>query len=318
MSDKYLVDAPASSSKTRTQQRSLTQLKNQRAGQAKNMPKLALLEKERRAEGLNRSLFDQAPAPKNGESSSGSWGSGPGLSEGGTKAMAMMQKMGWKVGEGLGRTRQRSPSPNVDGGHKRARGEGQDEGEDEPPRRGIGSSTSTAKPRIEPIRVSLWAGRKGLSARSPSPPPLPVSSGRNIDYLDPEKLARLGRETDSFRQFQQRQFGHKDLENKAYKAREILVGYDQEKGVKVCYEPSMMLFSIITENESPGLTAIPVPRPPCRPLRPARYPSTTTTPAHLSCTGSGTLAFAPCLASSIARSSPQLFTKSASPPRITR
>jgi hypothetical protein len=225
MSDKFLVDAPTAPTKTHTQQRAADQLKAQRRGQAKNQPKLAQLEKERRTEGLSRSLFDSASAEASGSAS----GSGAGLSAGGNKAMAMMQKMGWKVGEGLGRQRSASPP------HGQKRGHDEAEEEDEAPRRGIGAArpAQAKQARIEPIRVSLWAGRKGLSARSPSPPPLPPSSGRNVDHLDPEKLARLGKETDSFREFNRRQFGSKDMQRKAAKARDLLVGFDKEKDIKV-------------------------------------------------------------------------------------
>ncbi|KAI9633819.1 uncharacterized protein MKK02DRAFT_38480 [Dioszegia hungarica] len=224
MSDKFLVDAPTAPTKTHTQQRAADQLKAQRRGQAKNQPKLVQLEKERRTEGLSRSLFDSASAEASGSASE----SGAGLSAGGNKAMAMMQKMGWKVGEGLGRQRSSSPP------HGQKRGHDEAEEEDEAPRRGIGAArpAQAKQPRIEPIRVSLWAGRKGLSARSPSPPPLPPSSGRNVDHLDPEKLARLGKETDSFREFNRRQFGSKDMQRKAAKARDLLVGFDKETEVK--------------------------------------------------------------------------------------
>ena len=119
----------------------------------------------------------------------------------------------------------------------------ENEDEDEIPRLGIGSS----KGRIEPIRISMWAGRKGLSARSPSPPPIPNLAGRNPDALDPRKLARLEGETDTFRERQRREFGEREVVRKAGKAREILVQFDREKGVKVglyC-SPSNFCLSII-------------------------------------------------------------------------
>ena len=141
--------------------------------------------------------------------------------------MAMMMKMGWKVGEGLGK---RSPSP-PGGASKRARLDPGDGGEEEEaPRGGIGSR---AKGRAEPIRVSLWAGRKGLTARSPSPPPLRTTSNRNPDALDPSKLARLGERTDDFREARRKQFAAKEMENKEWKAREMLVKLDEENGTTV-------------------------------------------------------------------------------------
>jgi hypothetical protein len=228
MSDKFLVAAEAPKQQTYTQRREAERLKSLRKGQAKNMPSMAQLEKERRNEGLNRSLFDDAPSSsttaRNGEPSNGS----SSRTTGGNKAMEMMLKMGWKVGEGLGK---RSPSPPAASSSiKRAKLDDGEEDE-EAPRGGIGSRP---RGRVEPIRVSLWAGRKGLSARSPSPPPLRTSSNRNPDALDPEKLAKLGTRTDDFRAVQRLQFASKELEKKEWKAREMLVKLDEEKNVTVC------------------------------------------------------------------------------------
>jgi hypothetical protein len=137
--------------------------------------------------------------------------------------MAMMMKMGWKVGEGLGKKDVEEPTMKrkVD-----------DEEEDEAPRGGIGSSSRKA-PRTEPIRVSLWSGRKGLTARDPTPPRIPTSN-RNPDLLDENKMARLGQKTDQFRERQKQTFAERDEERKEFKARELLVSYDAEAGVKVC------------------------------------------------------------------------------------
>jgi hypothetical protein len=210
MSDKFLTaTSTAREPQTYTTKRSAQQLKSLRAGQAKSAIPLKQLEEERRREGLSKSLFD-----------AGSSGNGGGA------ALGMMMKMGWKVGEGLGK--QRSPSP------PRAMPSAEED-EAEPRRGGIGSgSASSSKARIEPLRVSMWSKRKGLAARSPSPPPLPTNtSGRNVDALDPRKLERLGRETEDFRTRQRREFKEKEVERKEWKARDILIKLDDEKGIKV-------------------------------------------------------------------------------------
>ncbi|KAK4683583.1 hypothetical protein P7C73_g6656, partial [Tremellales sp. Uapishka_1] len=77
----------------------------------------------------------------------------------------------------------------------------------------------------------MWAGRKGLSAREPTPPPLPPT-GSNPDYLDPAKLARLGKQTESFRERQRREFEEKEIGRKEWKARERLIEFDQAGGIK--------------------------------------------------------------------------------------
>ena len=210
MSDKFLVEAPAAE-KSYKAKRDASLLKGQRAGLAKNLQPAKVREEQQRREGLNTSLFEK----KDNQEASGS---------GGGKAMAMMMKMGWKVGEGLGK-KDMDELPT-----KRKVEDAGDDG-DEAPRGGIGSSSRKA-PRTEPIRVSLWSGRKGLTARDPTPPPIPTSN-RNPDLLDENKMAKLGQKTDQFRERQKKTFAERDEERKEYKARELLVSYDAEAGVKV-------------------------------------------------------------------------------------
>ena len=233
MSDKFLVEASAPKQQTYTQRREAERLKSLRKGQAKNMPSMAQLEKERRAEGLNRSLFDDAGPSRPTDTSASGGASTSGSSSrtaGGNKAMEMMMKMGWKVGEGLGK---RSPSPPA-GSSKRARlDDGNEDEEEGAARGGIGSKSLGTRGRAEPIRVSLWAGRKGLTARSPSPPPLRTSSNRNPDALDPAKLAMLGDRANDFRAVQRLQFALKETEKKEWQARDMLVQLDDEQGIRV-------------------------------------------------------------------------------------
>jgi hypothetical protein len=73
MSDKFLVEAPVEK-KSYTARREAQQLKSLRAGQAKNMPSLAQLEKERRNAGLSTSLFDKQEGQASGPSSAGDVG----------------------------------------------------------------------------------------------------------------------------------------------------------------------------------------------------------------------------------------------------
>lgn len=210
MSDKFLVEAPVAE-KTYKAKRDASLLKGQRAGLAKNLQSTKAREEQQRREGLNTSLFEK---PDHQEASG----------SGGGKAMAMMMKMGWKVGEGLGKKDLEEPVAA-----KRKMGD--EEEEEETPRGGIGSS-SRKVPRTEPIRISLWSGRKGLTARDPTPPPIPTSN-RNPDSLDDAKMARLGQRTDQFRERQKQTFAERDEERKEFKARELLIKYDEESGVKV-------------------------------------------------------------------------------------
>lgn len=251
MSDKFLVEAPKKAETSYSARRSKAQLQSQRLGQSKNLQTLKALEEERRREGLSQSLFEK----KKEEG---------GVGASGNKAMEMMMKMGWKVGEGLGRSTAEEADSSASGSKRKRGGIGMrgkdsdDEEEDkEAPRGGLGSSsrstTTAAKApgkaaRIEPIRISLWSGRKGLSARSPTPPPLP--SQRNPDALDPKKLERLGQVTESFRERQKAEFGMKEVEKREWKARELLMQFDEEKGVKVGRGAGSPLFTVTVTGGS--------------------------------------------------------------------
>ncbi|WVR09636.1 hypothetical protein IAU60_006709 [Kwoniella sp. DSM 27419] len=249
MSDKFLVEpAPKKEAKSYTARRHEESLKSLRKGQAKNQVPLRVLEEARRREGLNRSLFDLPSAgPSTSTNKAGSSSASDSRdasstahapASGGNKAMDLMMKMGWKVGEGLGKKRSPSP-PGASAAEvsKRAKvAAGLDgEAEDDTPRReGIGSSTaaSASRGRAEPIRISMWAGRKGLSAREPSPPPLPThTSGRDPDRLDPKKLERLGKETEGFRERQRAEYKEKELVRKGRAAREKLKELDLQAGI---------------------------------------------------------------------------------------
>lgn len=222
MSDKFLVEAPVAE-KTYRAKRDASLLKGNRAGLAKNQLSAKAREEQQRREGLNTSLFEK-------KDDGGSAGGG-GSTAGAGKAMAMMMKMGWKVGEGLGKQASEDTDVGSGSGSKRKVGEDGEDQEEEAPRGGIGSSSRKA-PRTEPIRISLWSGRKGLSARDPTPPPIPTSS-KNPDILDEHKMARLGQATDKFRDRQRMGYKEREDERKEAKARELLIKYDDEKGVRV-------------------------------------------------------------------------------------
>jgi hypothetical protein len=219
MSDKFLVEAPAAE-KSYKAKRDAALLKGQRAGLAKNMQSAKVREEQQRREGLNTSLFEKLDHQEASGSGSG-------------KAMAMMMKMGWKVGEGLGK-QDIAPLAAGTGMGKRKVDE-EEEDEEDTPRGGIGASSRKA-PRTEPIRISLWSGRKGLTARDPTPPPIPTSN-KNPDVLDDRKMARLGQATDQFRERNRQTFAERDEERKEFKARDLLISYDAEAGIKVSIRP---------------------------------------------------------------------------------
>lgn len=246
MSDKFLVDAPPAEPLNYSARRAKESLKSQRSGQAKNQLKLKDLEEKRRKEGLETSLFERFGDDR-GNSKDKETAEEAG--KGGNKAIEMMMKMGWKVGQGLGRERPPSPpsrpasSPRGGIGSKRLRLDDEHESEDEKNGQGHQGGLKEERereresthPRIEPIPISLWTRRKGLAARSPSPPPLPLNTAnRNPDALDNAKMEQLGRATEGFRDRQRVEWAEKERERKGKKAREFLVEMDREKGFNVC------------------------------------------------------------------------------------
>ena len=236
MSDKFLVEAPApTTTKTYSQRRNASTLESMRKGQANNKLSAKQMEEERRRQGLNTSLFDSDPNKGTDTTPQ---------SSGGGKAMELMMKMGWKVGEGIGKKRSVSP-PSGNEAKRRREGEAEDkdgeEDEDSGSKRGLGAQSRLGSGRTEPIRISLWSGRKGLSARSPSPPPLSFAS-RNPDALDPRKMERLGQVTDDFRARQRSEFEQKEIEKKEAKARELLVQFDNDQGIMVSH---LILYLIV-------------------------------------------------------------------------
>ncbi|WWC91949.1 uncharacterized protein L201_006901 [Kwoniella dendrophila CBS 6074] len=263
MSDRFLVDVGSTSSsskkgggggnggiqKTYSEKRNIETLKSMRKGQLNNKIPLKQLEEQRRKEGLSTSLFDQQQQNSNSQGN------------GGNVAIGLMKKMGWNIGESLGKKRDiesseslSPPSINsttISGEEEPSRGGIGSGGSnskskrpkflpgdelEELPKGGIGSSSRTNDDgggRTEPIRISMWSGRKGLTARPVSPPPLPTNnfSNRNPDLLDEEKLKRLSRETNDFRERQRLEYGEKDKEKKCRAARDKLAGFDEEKGI---------------------------------------------------------------------------------------
>ncbi|WRT69997.1 uncharacterized protein IL334_006990 [Kwoniella shivajii] len=262
MSDKFLLNLPSSSSssnkKSYSESRNSQQLKSMRKGQSKNQVPLKQLEEERRREGLSKSLFEQPDAVASGS--------------GGGVAMGLMKKMGWNVGESLGKKRS-SPPPHSSASQFNAKpqekgmknnakrpkflpGDEEEEEEDEDrPKRGIANGIGSSS-RIEPIRISMWSGRRGLTARSPSPPPLPkATSGRDPDALDEKKLERLGKQTEGFRDRQRAEYTERERERKGRAAREKLVEYDKEKGIK--FHPLHIVpFSPLTTLPKPLLKIV--------------------------------------------------------------
>jgi hypothetical protein len=106
------------------------------------------MEESALAEGLGRSLFERAK-----EESTSTSGSNPNPS-GGNKAMNMMLKMGFKVGQSLGKVD--PPEPDL-GSSKESNGT-----KDSAPVASTSTSTSRAAHRAEPIPIQIWSGGRTI------------------------------------------------------------------------------------------------------------------------------------------------------------
>ncbi|EJT45576.1 hypothetical protein A1Q1_06022 [Trichosporon asahii var. asahii CBS 2479] len=219
MSDKFLVDAPSASEQTYSARRAAAQRKSAAkvaAHTAQQRP-LREIEAERRKAGLARNLLADSDDEDEDEGEGrGKLAAKPKRTEGQSKAMGLMKAMGWTPGEALGRRRSASPPSK-----SRAT-------EPSDPTNASSSSSGHAgigargRERAEPIRISMWAGRRGLAARTPSPPPL---------HKKESNLESLAADVERFRGRRGAEEEQRANERKAHKARELLVEFDTEKGV---------------------------------------------------------------------------------------
>lgn len=192
MSDKFLLQAEAAtttasgssaSSKRPTQQ---TYAERRKAAQRKHLesqPKgLKAREEARRKQGLETSLFQavhEEPQQQRGVVDRKDEGKETIPVAASDKATRMMMKMGWKVGEGLGR--KRSPDADQVSGANGGTSDDEGSGDLDPSHVGIASKfgmgmrkrrrsseeTSETKEAskvqkhqtLEPLRVSMWAGK---------------------------------------------------------------------------------------------------------------------------------------------------------------
>lgn len=135
LSDKFLVDAAASSSQPKTYaQRRQESLKQSRIKNEQNRLKnRRQREEESREEGLRKSLFERAKQETEGEN----------------KALGIMLKMGFKIGQSLGQ-KEGSP-PHEDTPSKDDANDSSEPTE----RRNISSDSSH---RAEPLPLNEWSG----------------------------------------------------------------------------------------------------------------------------------------------------------------
>jgi hypothetical protein len=151
-SDKFLIEAAAQSAPKTYSQRRQEALKRSRVKNEQNRQRSRRQrEQESREEGLSKSLFERAQEEE--------------VAAGGSKALGIMMKMGFKVGQTLGKTEDSPPNatvplpgPSEDGSPQ---GTSRDRSESAVGEDSKGKSRHTA----EPLPLNEWQGRSTLIAR---------------------------------------------------------------------------------------------------------------------------------------------------------
>lgn len=214
LSDKFLVQVAAESApKTYAQRRREALKQSQVKNEQNRMKSRRQREQESREEGLSKSLFERAQEEEK--------------AVGGSKALGIMMKMGFKVGQSLGKTEDSPPKTTVplpgpslsedesERGTSRAQSESADLGED-----------LKGKPRhkVEPLPLNEWQGKKGIGlgkrARSPSA----------ADRL--AKMAKMAEAAshESFRDRARREYEERRAEGRLSSARQTCLTLDETAG----------------------------------------------------------------------------------------
>lgn len=225
LSDKFLVQVAAESApKTYAQRRQEALKQSQVKNEQNRMKSRRQREQESREEGLSKSLFERAQEEE--------------MAVGGSKALGIMMKMGFKVGQSLGKTVDSPPKTIVPlpgpslsedeskQGSSRAQSESTDLGED-----------LKGKPRhkVEPLPLNKWQGKKGIGlgkrARSPSA----------ADRL--AKMAKMAEAAshESFRDRARREYEERRAEGRLSSARQTCITLDEKADITfnvLCLDPN--------------------------------------------------------------------------------
>ncbi|OAX42895.1 hypothetical protein K503DRAFT_766298 [Rhizopogon vinicolor AM-OR11-026] len=212
LSDKFLVETAAQSAPKTYAQRRQEALKQSRVRDEQNrMKSRRQREQESREEGLAKSLFERAQEEE--------------AAAGGSKALGIMMKMGFKVGQTLGKTEDGPPGvtiplpgPSED---ESSRGTSRDRSES------ADEEDSKGRPRhtAEPLPLNEWQGKKGIGlgkrARSPGA----------ADRL--AKMVKMAEEAghESFRDRARREYEERRAEGRIASAKRTCLTLDEKAGI---------------------------------------------------------------------------------------
>lgn len=198
LSDKFLIGASETTQPKTYTQRRQEALKQSRQKNERNRTKSRRQrEQEAREDGLSKSLFERAKQDKDA---------------GANKALGIMMKMGFQLGQSLGRPEDSPPTKVAtlpDASEHSA------------------SSTDTSKPKhkAEPLPLNEWAGKKGigLGKRSRSP-----GASERI-----AKMAKMAEEAEqeSFRDRSRREYEQRHAESHLALSQRTCSNLDEEAGI---------------------------------------------------------------------------------------
>ncbi|QRW12758.1 G-patch domain-containing protein [Ceratobasidium sp. AG-Ba] len=248
LSDKFLASLesskpPATGNASYAERRRIAQRESERKRLEGRIKSRRELEEEARREGLSRSLFEK-------EKDAEQQGSG-----GGSKAMSMMLRMGFKPGESLGKKEEpklKSEEPPEPGDEKEEVEEG-------------GKKLKSGH-LTEPLPLAMWAGRKGLGLgkRAMSPP---LTGSSKVTKVSAEEDAAEKSRNENFRSQARGEYEEKRNEGRLRAALRTRATLDEAQGIQFNVlqlnptDPSSVppaLYDLLTRTSFDGLEEAPL------------------------------------------------------------
>lgn len=199
LSDKFLVETSGTTQPKTYAQRRQEALKQSRQRNEQNRTKSRRQrEQESREDGLSKSLFERARQDKDA---------------GANKALGIMMKMGFQLGQSLGRSEDSPPTKVAalpDTSHS-------------PP--ASHTDSSKQKRNVEPLPLNEWAGKKGIGLGKRS-----RSAGASERIAKMAKMADEA-ERESFRDRSRREYEQRHAESRLVLAQRTCSNLDEEAGI---------------------------------------------------------------------------------------
>ncbi|KIJ70278.1 hypothetical protein HYDPIDRAFT_164369 [Hydnomerulius pinastri MD-312] len=225
LSDKFLVEtttAATSQPKTYAQRRQEALKQSQLKNEQNRQKSRRQIEQESREEGLGKSLFERAKEDKDG---------------GENKALGIMMKMGFKMGQSLGKMEDSPPKETapLPGPSEESDGTSENGTRESSEVADAPSTSIKTRHKVEPLPLNEWTGKKGIGlgkrARSP---------GASDRFAKMAKMAEVASH-ESFRDRSRREYEEKRAEARLAPARRTCLTLDEKAGITLnvlCLDPN--------------------------------------------------------------------------------